>query len=198
MKYSQDWFSKNIPVWEQVLAEFKGKPVTAVELGSWEGRSAIWLLENILTNKQAKLHCVDTWEGGDEHSGIDMNAVLRRFDSNIDEVDKNYITVVHVSTTEEFFKENMKLKADIVYVDASHRACDVLSDAVFSHHILNPGGVIIFDDYMWEGLSKTPDIPRPAIDAFMECYAGQYQLLAIGYQVILRKHGEEKDSTPKS
>src|SRR3989344_7436900 len=46
-----DWFSRHIPLWEKRLAEFRGQPaVHFLEIGSWEGRSAGWLLTNILTH----------------------------------------------------------------------------------------------------------------------------------------------------
>lgn len=49
-KFTEDWFSGNIPLWTEVLAPFKGKPdIHYLEIGVWEGRSAIWVLENILT-----------------------------------------------------------------------------------------------------------------------------------------------------
>jgi hypothetical protein len=35
-----------------------GKPKNVLEIGSFEGRSTCWLLENT----DAKVTCVDTWE----------------------------------------------------------------------------------------------------------------------------------------
>ena len=36
---------------------------------------------------------------------------------------------------------------DLIYIDASHYAPDVLSDAVLAFKLLKPGGILIFDDY---------------------------------------------------
>jgi hypothetical protein len=48
--FSEDWFTENIPVWLKVLSPFKGKPnLNYLEIGVFEGRSVIWMLENIQT-----------------------------------------------------------------------------------------------------------------------------------------------------
>ena len=49
--FTQNWFTDKIPTWTQILNEFKGNPdITYLEIGTFEGRSALWLLENILTH----------------------------------------------------------------------------------------------------------------------------------------------------
>ena len=49
-KFTTDWFTNRIPLWEKILAPLKGKQgIHYLEIGVFEGRSAIWMLENILT-----------------------------------------------------------------------------------------------------------------------------------------------------
>lgn len=189
MKYSVDWFSQHIPVWEHVLADLKGKPILAIELGCFEGMSSVWLYKNILTHPDSDLVCVDTWEGSEEHSDTDMKAVRQRFIENI----KNMPRIdVHRCTSTEYLLDNQDEEADLIYIDASHRAADVLRDAVLADMILKPGGILIFDDYIWGGgLEHRVDTPRAAIDAFMECYADQYDMVVTGVQVILKKKNNE-------
>ena len=47
---SEDWFSHNIPQFEPFLGHLKGKPCRLLEIGTYEGRSALWLAENIATH----------------------------------------------------------------------------------------------------------------------------------------------------
>ncbi|MGV6872980.1 class I SAM-dependent methyltransferase [Pseudochelatococcus sp. B33] len=61
-QFAHDWFSGHIPQWERLLAEFAGQPVRALEIGTHEGRSATWLLTNVLTHRRARLVCVDIFE----------------------------------------------------------------------------------------------------------------------------------------
>ena len=43
---------------------------------------------------------------------------------------------------------NKGVLADLIYIDGSHLAKDVLSDAILSWKLLKPSGVMIFDDYL--------------------------------------------------
>src|SRR5262245_48354584 len=54
-----DWFSRNIPSFEKHLAHLRGIPCRALEIGTHEGRSATWMLENILTHPEARIDCID-------------------------------------------------------------------------------------------------------------------------------------------
>jgi len=148
-EFSDDWFSQNIPQW-QVLFQAVGwdaaQPKTVVEVGSYEGRSALWILENLLGHEGSVLHCVDTFEGGVEHDAVQTTGLLARFAANIG------------------------VKADFVYVDGSHQAPDVLADLVLAFQVLRPGGVLICDDYLWSnegpGTEDVLNSPKIAIDAF--------------------------------
>ncbi len=184
-----DWFSANIPTWTQVLIpEFKDKPINAIELGCFEGRSSTWLLENVLVHPGSTLDCVDLWT--DDIRGsvlpIDWKIIKANFDHNIAPFKKK--TTVHLEDTATYLKRRLTL-ADLIYVDAGHFAHEVLVDAVLAHLVLKPGGIIIFDDYLWTSLESNPNTPKPAIDAFIECFARMYQLKGLGYQVILQKNG---------
>ena len=58
--FSTDWFTYKIPEWNKLLRPFKGKPdIHYLEIGVFEGRSAVWMLENILTHPSSKLTGID-------------------------------------------------------------------------------------------------------------------------------------------
>ena len=58
------------------------KPTTVLEIGSFEGASACYLINHC--EADLVLHCIDTWDGGAEHkrAGVDMTAVEHRFHEN--------------------------------------------------------------------------------------------------------------------
>jgi predicted O-methyltransferase YrrM len=81
---------------------------------------------------------------------------------------------------------------DFIYVDGSHQAPDVLCDAVMSFRLLRPGGIIAFDDYLWqEPLPYGADpirSPKIAIDAFTNIYCRKITVLSMHlYQLYVRK-----------
>src|SRR5690349_6873094 len=59
-KLTYDCFSSRIPQWEIDLARLAGQPdLRFLEIGSFEGHSACWLLEHVLTHDTSTLTCVD-------------------------------------------------------------------------------------------------------------------------------------------
>jgi predicted O-methyltransferase YrrM len=183
--YSENWFNNNITIWSNMLGYLKGSKLEAIEIGSFEGMSAVWTLENILTNPESHLTCIDNFKGGwEQDKNIDWADIKRRFLKNTEPY-KDKVELIE-SNSATYLKKRTK-KADLIYIDGSHTTSDALTDAVLCHLLLNPAGVIIFDDYLWTGTVKTPNLPKGAIDSFLDCFPTQYELLYLGYQVIVRK-----------
>ena len=82
---------------------------------------------------------------------------------------------------------------DLIYIDGSHQASDVLVDAILSFELLKLGGVMIFDDYIWkEANLKAIDLlrsPKIAIDAFTTIFARKLRIIPAesNYQVYVEK-----------
>jgi predicted O-methyltransferase YrrM len=66
---------------------------------------------------------------------------------------------------------------DLIYIDASHYAVDVLTDAVLSFRLLRGGGMMIFDDYLWSGDENIVYYPKIAIDAFTNVFSKHLRLV---------------------
>lgn len=71
-EFTQDWFSMRHPHWPK-YADPKPE-LNVLEIGSYEGRSAVWMLENLLTHHDSTITCVDHW--------LDKK-IEARFDRNI-------------------------------------------------------------------------------------------------------------------
>ncbi len=189
-RFQNDWFSSTIEEWTETLAEYRSTPnLSFLEIGSFEGRSAVWLLENILTNPTSVLTCIDTWQGSFEHhsTGLDFNKIEQNFDHNI-QVSGQASQVKKIKGLSAIELKRLQIYSyDFVYIDASHKASNVLEDAVLSWQLLKVGGVIIFDDYVWEPQYAKIDSPQIAIDAFVTCYADKLKVLRKGMQMTIQK-----------
>ena len=78
-----NWFLGNQTEkdFDKLLSEFKGKKnLEFLEIGSFCGNSAAWMLENILTDESSKLTCVDPWNGNIVHEDFDFNDVEKAFE----------------------------------------------------------------------------------------------------------------------
>lgn len=188
--FTQDWFSYNEENWKQLVDYIPNKK-SFLEIGSFEGRSTIWLVENAMQDG-GEIVCVDTWQGGEDHTSEIMEGSLERFKSNIQILKQKHperTVTAYKGTSYKTLASliNAGSTFDFIYIDGSHTAWDTLSDACMAFGMLNSGGVLVFDDYMWgEGL-PIMHRPKPAIDSFTLIYGEQVQTLYNSTQVALKK-----------
>lgn len=194
-QFTKDWFGWAPPVWEQLIPMLSGEAGKRnfLEIGSFEGRSTVWTMENMM-QKGDYIYCIDTWEGGEEHGAEDMQAVFMRFKENT-AIAKDKTKVVRgyamdTSTTELASKIQDGLQYDFIYIDGSHIAKDVLTDACMAWQVLKPKGIIVFDDYVWGDPRDILHRPKAAIDAFTNIFAEEVEVIHVGYQLVVRKKGE--------
>lgn len=190
--FTKDWFSQNIPQWQDMLGPWAGKAgLKFLEIGVLEGRATLWLLSNILTHPRARIVCMDTFEGSMEHQpgaarSLDrLDNLYERFLSNISPYKEK--VRVKIGMSQELLRKERLHSFDFVYVDGSHRSPDVLEDAVLAWRLLKPEGILVFDDYEWDIYPGTLNNPRAGIDAFLEIYTDQFSVISQGYQMAVRK-----------
>jgi hypothetical protein len=185
--YTSDWLSKHLEHWNEHFKPLMGQPdLRALEIGSFEGRSAVWLLEEVLTHPSASLVCIDPFLGAGREARFDHNVALSGQAQRL-EKRKGFSEDVLPTLAGHVY--------DLIYIDGGHAASTVLLDAVLSWRLLRPNGVLVFDDYLWMKDPRASQRPKLAIDLFLEQYAGQYEVLHLGYQVMLRKNTVE--ATPR-
>ncbi|MFO0802841.1 MAG: class I SAM-dependent methyltransferase [Gemmataceae bacterium] len=185
VQFTQDWFSVHIPLWKKLFASLVGQPVQALEIGVFEGRSAIWMLEHVLIHPDSRLTWIDPLSGGSDHHAMDLTGLAERLKQNL----QRYSSKVHghVGRSQEVLRGLADVSFDVVYLDGSHEAPDVLADAVLVWPLLKPGGLLGFDDYRWQGFPESERRPALAIDAFLRVHRGRYEDVHRGYQVWIRK-----------
>jgi predicted O-methyltransferase YrrM len=187
--FRTDMFTHHIETWEPFLRTLEQREARILEIGSFEGMSACYFLWRL---PKARITCVDSFAG---HSGVgavgeDLTRLEETFDRNLSIVDGNRVRKLVGDSGRvlcDLIDEGQRF--DVVYVDGSHLALDVLVDAALSWHVLEPGGLMIFDDYgWWEFLGPGRLVrPAPAIDAFLDLVRDDCEVVAKGDQVLIRK-----------
>ncbi len=178
--YTQDYVSVRVPLWKQWFVQFRDASDLAIlELGSYEGKSAEWFLENLCTHPSARLTCVDFF------ADVRIEA---RFDHNLSEaLLSGRVLKVKEPTHRWLAAQEARPAYDLIYVDASHRAGDVLLDAMLSWRLLRPGGCMLLDDYLWQFGKDPLERPQLAIDLLLEAKLEGMELVYRGYQVLVTK-----------
>jgi predicted O-methyltransferase YrrM len=178
-QFTVDWASGNFGNWAKLLVHLREHKSRGLEIGSWEGRSAVFFLEYL---PRCRLTCVDTFEGSAEHPKGSVDGIEHRFDANIATYGSRVEKIKMPSHAALAAMVEARRAFDFVYVDGSHKADDVWIDSTLSWTLLKEGGVIIWDDYEWYGHA---DPPRPAIDRFLQQY--RPEILHKGYQIAAKK-----------
>lgn len=183
-KFTFDCFSARIESWKSDLARFAGAPgLRFLEIGSFEGNSACWLLDNVLTGDDSTVTCIDLFPSRAE----------ALFDENIGKTGAAGKVIKLKGDSKEILPTLSRGAFDFVYVDGSHTAVDTLEDAILAWKLVRPGGLLVFDDYtisenrMLAILSPGTEQTGVAVDAFLKVYKGQYELLRSDNQVVIEK-----------
>jgi predicted O-methyltransferase YrrM len=185
-EFSEDWFSNHVPSWRTILERLR--PSRVLEIGSYEGRSTSFLIDACSRFGPLQLTSVDTWAGSVDLAAPRMAGVERRFDHNVALAISQAAAPVRFTKYKErstialarFIADGVQ-PFDFIYVDGSHTAPDVLTDAVLAFQLLRVGGVMVFDDYLWSmesPLNVDPlNMPKPAIDAFAMLFMRKVRVL---------------------
>ncbi|KAI0267291.1 nucleotide-diphospho-sugar transferase [Gloeopeniophorella convolvens] len=188
---TQDWFTFNVETWRSFFPLVESKAPRVLEIGSWEGRSAVFLLTE-LCKADGEIVCVDhfdllrTQAGRERYSKITHNLTLTggrfRIKDQFSFPALMEVLAEEISAVEPGF--------DWVYVDGSHEADDTFLDGELAWRLGRKGAIFIFDDYDWETQPKdSRHHPKRGIDAFLALHEGEYRKLsdADQYQMIIQK-----------
>jgi predicted O-methyltransferase YrrM len=191
--FSFDWTSWHFPNWIPLLAPYRRRSLRIMEIGSWEGRSALFFLNYL---PRAKLTCIDTFAGGQEHQEAaarnpDEARILRevegKFDRNTADFGPRIEKVKAPSTTALVELGLESRRFDLAYVDGGHRSSEAYADGTLTWPLMAQGGLVIFDDYQWNEMPQPLDNPGPGIDAFLKAIKGQYRVVLDDYQIGIVK-----------
>ncbi len=146
----QGWFGN---------AEYLGRqmsiihPRVIIEVGSWLGCSTRFMAA--LLPEGGKLYAVDTWKGSSAEplhlQDPRMPHLYQLFLSNVKHAGlTNKIIPIRMDSIEA--SKALNVKADLIYIDASHETASVLADIVAWYPHLRPGGIFCGDDWIWDSV----------------------------------------------
>jgi len=163
--FSLDLCGHNIPLYQKFLSHLKDKPCKLLEIGTFEGGSTTWLLDNIATHADSFVDTIDVWE-------------QPRLRSNLIASGHQNKVKFHLGRSIDILRTLPLGAYDFAIIDGSHWTMNVLEDMVHSFRLLKIGGIIESDDYMWDDPEWNQEgRPKEAIDAFLSIYATKIKIL---------------------
>jgi predicted O-methyltransferase YrrM len=202
-EFTENWFQHTAQWWTDLFEKFRwptSNRRSVLEIGSFEGQSTVWMLMNLMKRPADGIVCIDPFTGSEEHTDKQTHHLFERFKANVAQTGKAaHVRVLRMPSAEALPRLVVEgYRCDFAYIDGSHRAADVLADLCASWSLLNPGGLCICDDFLWQpdgaGASNVLASPKIAIDAFTTIYADQIQIIrsSQNYQVAFLKLGSGK------
>jgi hypothetical protein len=172
-----NWF-KDV---EKYFRHVPNEPLRALQIGTYTGDATEWLLSN---REIQYLHDVDTWGGSEEvaHESLDFNSVESYYDSRFNDT-RIY---KYKMTSDDYFASN-KSQFNFIYIDGDHTALQTSLDGLNAFRLLESGGVMAFDDYLWNYNGNRFLEPKRGVDGFLEVCKDQYTVIESGYQMWIKK-----------
>jgi predicted O-methyltransferase YrrM len=171
--FRRDYVAARTVAWSMLFKDMRETSKRVLEIGSKEGRSALFWLEFFAG---AHLTCVDLFDGDD----------AERFDRNLAAYGTRLRKIVGSSIKALGMLREENAAYDFIYVDGSHQRDDVMIDCLGAWRLLCEGGVMLMDDYTWK--PDNPDAERvaPAVDTFL-AWHDDAEVILRSHQVAVRK-----------
>jgi predicted O-methyltransferase YrrM len=163
------------------LSGSEGQIRDILEIGSHEGRSAIFWLRHL---PHSHVTCVDPWAESDVPSSGDVG-VEGRFNRNLSPF-ADRLRKMKMKSLQAFAMLGDEGRSfDLIYIDGDHRRDAVMLDCLLSWQAVRPGGMLLFDDYVFH-MTEDRHRPQIAIDTFLAWHPEASVLLKSG-QIAFQK-----------
>ncbi|NJL04044.1 MAG: class I SAM-dependent methyltransferase [Chloroflexaceae bacterium] len=128
-----------------------------VEIGSWMGKSTIWLAHGSRAGAGQPVYAIDPHTGTANPEPGATFWTFDTFQANLQQAGVADLVRPMVMTSAAAARE-LDVPVELLFIDGSHAYEDVLTDFVLWFPRLVEGGVVAFHDAMrW---AKWPDVPR--------------------------------------
>ena len=169
----QDGFDATLDLVADLTKDIEG--LTVFEVGTWKGASACKIADKLKPNLES-LVCIDTWLGAPEFYTTFIDEPCRFSNDHVHgwpQVYYKFIKNMKIHGHEDVVipfpissaqaaevLKYYKIRAHVIYVDASHEYDAVLADLEAYKDLVHDGGILWGDDYghpLFPGLSKAVD-----------------------------------------
>lgn len=186
--FTEDWFSHHACNWRAHLGHLADRPVDYLEIGSFEGRSALFVCDLL---PKSRLTCVDLWPPKTAAAEPVFDANTASLAHRIRKIKGRSVAALDLLWSEQ-------AKFDVIYIDGNHTRWYTFADTVLAWPLLRIGGLMIFDDYLLNLDKPREERCKDAVDLFHKNFAECMTVLACRWQVIVRKTSDwPEKSRPK-
>ncbi len=178
--FTCDWWTDRVNQYKSQLEHLKNADFSYLEIGTYEGRSALWFADNF---PKCNVTCIDPYQPYHDLPIHLIEEAEKRFYKN-----KEGKNITHYKQGFiDFALSTNNKKYDVIYVDGSHLSFDAFADATIAWRLLNNNGIMILDDYELQNYDKEYENCKTGIDYFLKNIYNQHQVLYRGWQIVIKK-----------
>jgi len=193
-------YDSYIKILEYIKWKYTNKEINVLEIGTFSGTSIIKILE-LLPNSKGTV--IDKWKNYIEYDSIisddreksKIHIVSNLEENKIEQIFYNNIKVAGIQNMNVFkgdsadillnmISENIKF--DYIYIDGSHLLMDCYTDLILSFNLLNKGGIIGIDDFLYNK-DILLESPFMGVEYFLNKFEKKINILHKGYRVFIEK-----------
>lgn len=162
-KFTTQWFEATALGYWAVLQTYVnnkfGNNANCLDVGTYEGRSAVWMAENLI-GTDGELHIVDPMKGN----------YVTNLEHNLKLIERQFRVITHAGDSVIELPKLLSGRGEFfhfIYIDAGKTATDNCLNALLCERLLVVGGLLIIDDYLWsDGSSDIRRSPKFGIDVY--------------------------------
>ncbi|WP_108001155.1 O-methyltransferase [Mycoplana dimorpha] len=158
VEFTEDWTTNKLDLWLPVLAEMRDEPTDILEAGTFEGRSAIALLDYM---PKSRITCIDHFKDADVEGRFDRNMAAYG-----DRVTKRKGSAVVIM--EQLRRKHASY--DLIYLDCAKERTGAFIVSALGWHMLKVGGIIIWDDLNWQKTRNPARRAEPGSKLFIKTF----------------------------
>jgi predicted O-methyltransferase YrrM len=184
--FTQNWTTHLTDSINKSYTEVPIRMMVCLEVGSFEGRGALMIEKILCQHDASRVYCVDPWEDLYVKGDNRFNSIDKLFAGQYDRFlqnTKGSSKIVPLRGKSDDMIKTVPGEIDFAYIDGDHSPEQVYKDGVNTMVKMKSGGVMVFDDYLWEHNGVRC---KDGIDRFLQEFQGKYSLVAKDYHVILR------------
>ncbi len=181
LQFSRDLVTWRENHWLAMFGSLKNKAnLKYLEVGSLEGRSVIWMMENIFNHPTSSAEIIDSFYDQNEAT-LKNNLRIANLTDRI---------LLHEGSSHVKLRNLPPEQFDLIYIDGCHCCRHLLSDLALAWDLLKPKSFMILDDYAFKNYPPDELSPKSVIDFFTECFKKELTVVYKGYEVIIQKTGK--------
>ena len=189
--FSADWTTWHFANWVEFLHPLRKRPVRVLEIGSWEGRSALFFLNYF---PASQLACVDTFGGNIEHMRNPHFAALiaeteQRFDFQCRRLRPGRVEKIKGSSRPMSFRDSASRRAASILCMSTPAIGPPMStaDGALAWPVVEREGIVIFDDYEFDEIEDESERPEARHRRVSRGRRRPVRLMHKAYQVVIAK-----------